>query len=114
MVWPPPPIKNPGYAYAWKPHVTQIIRKATTALMQYRRIVGKTWGIKPSMMKWIYTAIIRPIIAYACVFLAGDLNKKASSEETHKGAETCLPDDFISFSWNPYWWSGNIAQHISH
>ena len=39
---------------------------------------------------------------------------KVSSEETHKGAETCLPDDFISFSWHPYWCSGNIAQHNSH
>ena len=26
----------------WKPHITQITRKATTALMQYRQIVGKT------------------------------------------------------------------------
>ena len=39
----------------WKPHIT---RKATTALMQCRQIVGKTWGITPSMMKWIYTAVI--------------------------------------------------------
>ena len=28
------------------------------------------------MMKWIYTAMIRPIMSYACVFLAGGLNKK--------------------------------------
>ena len=42
----------------WKPHITRIIRKATTALMQCRQIVGKTWGIKPSMWKWIYTAMI--------------------------------------------------------
>ena len=26
----------------WKPHITRIIRKATTALMQCRQIVGKT------------------------------------------------------------------------
>ena len=51
----------------WKPHITRITRKATTALMQCRQIVGKTWGIKPSMMKWIYTAMIRPIMSYACV-----------------------------------------------
>ena len=44
--------------------------------MQCRRIVGKTWGIKPSMMKWIYTAMIRPIMSYACVSWAGGLNKK--------------------------------------
>ena len=57
----------------WKPHIT---RKATTALMQCRQIVGKTWGIKPSMMKWIYTAMIRSIMSYACVSSAGGLNKK--------------------------------------
>ena len=41
----------------WKPHITRITRKATTALMQCRQIVGKTWGIKPSMMKWIHTQL---------------------------------------------------------
>ena len=59
-----------------KPHMTRITRKLTTSLMQCRRIVGKTWGIKPSMMKWIYTAIIRPIMSYACVSWADGLNKK--------------------------------------
>ena len=44
--------------------------------MQCRQIVGKTWGMKPSMMKWIYTAMIRPIMSYACVSWAGGLNKK--------------------------------------
>ena len=38
----------------WKPHINRITRKATTASMQYRQRVGKTWGIKPFMMKWIY------------------------------------------------------------
>ena len=27
-------------------------------------------------MKWIYTAMIRPIMSYACVYWAGGLNKK--------------------------------------
>ena len=40
--------------------------------------------------------------------------QKVSSEETHKGAETCLPDDFISFPWHLYWCSRNFAQHNSH
>ena len=51
----------------WKPYITRITRKATTALMICRQIERKTWGIKPSMMKWIYTAMIRPIMSYACV-----------------------------------------------
>ena len=42
----------------WKPHITRITHKATTALKQCRRIVGKTWGIKPFMLKWMYPAMI--------------------------------------------------------
>ena len=38
---------------AWKPQIVRITPKTTTALMQCRKIVSKTWGIKPSMMKWI-------------------------------------------------------------
>ena len=60
----------------WKPNITQIIRKATTALMQCRQIEGKTWGTKPSIMKRINTAMIRPFMSYACVSWAGGLNKK--------------------------------------
>ena len=51
----------------WKPHITRITRKATTALIQCRQIVGKAWGITPSMMKWIYTAVIcQPCRMHAC------------------------------------------------
>ena len=59
----------------WKPHITRITRKATTALMQCRQIVGKTWGIAPSMMKWIYSCDM-PTMSNACVSWAGGLNKK--------------------------------------
>ena len=51
----------------WKPHIKRITCKPTTAVMQCRQIVGKTWGIKSSIMKWIYTAMIRPIMSYVCV-----------------------------------------------
>ena len=55
----------------WKPHITRITRKATAALMQCRQIVGKTWGITPSMMKWIYTAVIcQPCRMHVCPGLA--------------------------------------------
>ena len=59
----------------WKPHIIPITCKATTPLMQCRQIEDKTWGIKPSLMKWIYTTMIRPIMSYACVFWAGGRNK---------------------------------------
>ena len=97
----------------WKPNITRITRKATTALMRCRQIVGKTRGIKPIMMKWIYTAkYVQSCRMHVCPGLA--VSTKIPSEETHEGAETCLPDDFIGCSWHPYWCSGNIAQQKSH
>ena len=94
----------------WKPHATRITRKATTALMQCRQIVGKTWGIKPSMIKWIYTAMTRLIMSYTCVSWAGGLNKKYLVRKLTKVQRlACLLDNFISFSWHPYWCSGNMA-----
>ena len=51
----------------WKPHVTRITRRATAALMQCKQIVDKKWGIKPHIMKRIYTAMIRPILTHASV-----------------------------------------------
>ena len=60
----------------WKPHITRIARKATAALLQCRQIVGKAWGLNPTNMRWIYTAMIRPVITYACTSWVGGLNKK--------------------------------------
>ena len=48
-----------------------------------------------------------------CMYVLGwQSQQKVFSEETCKGAETCLLNDLISFSWHPYWCSGNIA-HIT-
>ena len=52
---------------SWKPHCKDRVRKATIALMQCRRAIGKTWGLNPRQSLWIFTAIIRPILAYAAV-----------------------------------------------
>ena len=60
----------------WKSRITRIARKATAALLQCRRIRGRAWGLNPTNMKWIYTAMIRPVITYACTSWVGGLNKK--------------------------------------
>ena len=60
----------------WKPHITRIARKATAALLQCRQIVGRAWGLNPTSMRWIYTAMIRPVITYACTSWVGGVNKK--------------------------------------
>ena len=60
----------------WKPHITRIARKATVALLQRRQIVGRAWGLNSTNMRWIYTAMIRPVITYACVSWVGGVHKK--------------------------------------
>ena len=49
----------------WNAHTEYAINKATNALWTCSRTFGKKWGLKPSMIHWLYLAIIRPRITYA-------------------------------------------------
>ena len=60
---------------SWKSHIKRITSKATTSLVQCRQIVGNSWGLKPVIMKWVYIAMIRPILTYACVTWVTGINK---------------------------------------
>ena len=51
----------------WNSHIETRLKKATIALWQCRKAIGKSWGLKPKVVYWIYTAIVRPILTYACV-----------------------------------------------
>jgi hypothetical protein len=39
--------------------------KACIAYCQCRRAVGKTWGILPKVVAWLYTFVVRPILSFA-------------------------------------------------
>ena len=60
----------------WKPHISRIARKAIAALLQCRQIMGRAWGLNPTSMRWICTAMIRSVITYACTSWVGRLNKE--------------------------------------
>jgi hypothetical protein len=49
----------------WKAHLENRMRKACTAYWQCRRAVGKTWGLSPKVVAWLYTSVVRPILLYA-------------------------------------------------
>jgi hypothetical protein len=38
----------------WKFHIDNRIRKASIAYWKCRRAIGKTWGLKPKVVYWIY------------------------------------------------------------
>ena len=48
----------------WNAHIDSIINKATSALWACSRTIGRKWGLKPSMILWVYNTIIRPKITY--------------------------------------------------
>lgn len=51
----------------WNLHLEQVISKATIALWVSKNTFGKKWGLKPKMIHWIYTVIVRPRVVYAAL-----------------------------------------------
>ena len=52
---------------SWKEHLEERCRSVNTYFWVCRRTFGQTWGLKPKMVIWIYTAILRPRLLYASV-----------------------------------------------
>ena len=52
---------------SWNSHVTHALDKATRALWACRRLFGRTWGLKPDMVYWLYTTVIRPTLTYGAL-----------------------------------------------
>ena len=50
---------------SWNSQIKRVKDRAITALMTCRGIVGQRWGLKPAMMRWIYTMVVRPMVTYA-------------------------------------------------
>ncbi|CAH2108833.1 unnamed protein product [Euphydryas editha] len=51
----------------WGAHLDAKLSTATISFWQCRRMIGKTWGLSPKIVLWLYTAVIRPIICYGAV-----------------------------------------------
>ena len=51
----------------WCKHVENITNKATKTLAMCRSTIGRNWGLKPKVCRWIYISLIRPILSYASV-----------------------------------------------
>lgn len=49
----------------WNSQILGVKERATGALMACRSLVGQRWGLKPRMMRWLYTMVVRPMATYA-------------------------------------------------
>ena len=55
------------YKLSWSYHCQKVSQKCLAALSRCRRIVGPRWGLAPKIMRWVYTAIVRPALLYGAV-----------------------------------------------
>ncbi|XP_028161440.1 uncharacterized protein LOC114353581 [Ostrinia furnacalis] len=51
----------------WRKHQDTVIAKAMRVLGMCRGAYGKTWGLSPRVMRWIYITMVRPIILYGSI-----------------------------------------------
>jgi hypothetical protein len=52
---------------SWNQHLQKIIRKTQTIFAVIRCTCGKQWGLRPNMVHWLYTMVIRPSIYYVAL-----------------------------------------------
>ena len=56
------------------PHIQNKIRACFAKLWTFKMALGKTWGPKPALMRFLYKQIIRPGLLYACLIWAHTVN----------------------------------------
>lgn len=68
----------------WNPHLEYVINRCKIVLMMSRRTFGTTWGLKPRMVHWLYTAVIRPMITYGCLVWWPKLEQRQATTKLSK------------------------------
>jgi hypothetical protein len=49
----------------WKEHTEVKVRKAHNMLWACRRACSRRWGLRPRVVHWLFTSVVRPFITYA-------------------------------------------------
>ena len=60
----------------WTEHIKYTVKKCIRAIYAAKKAIGKTWGLSPKKLRWIYTAIILPKLTYGAVVWAFDLTSR--------------------------------------
>jgi hypothetical protein len=68
----------------WKKQLDKGIDMAYKAFWTCRGTFGKTWGLKPKVVCWICTAMVRPIVTYAATIWWPRVKPKTSQAKFSK------------------------------
>ena len=65
-------------------HIDNITKKCIGTLFQCKRAIGPTWGLSPKVCHWIYTAIIRPTLAYCSTVWIRAVENKTNTKRLER------------------------------
>ena len=68
----------------WNEHIKTQTNKAIKVLNQCRRSLGPTWGFTPQTMKWIYSAMVRPLLCYASVIWINGIKTQKNKTQLNR------------------------------
>ena len=60
----------------WRLNIELRVKKACIAFYACKRTFAKKWGLRPRMVLWMYTAVVRPILTYGSIVWWQALKKK--------------------------------------
>ena len=60
----------------WNRNVEERSKKGLMALYSCKNSIGKSWGLRPGIIHWLYTTIVLPILTYGCLVWWQGVNKK--------------------------------------
>jgi hypothetical protein len=76
---------------SWREHVKTKVMKAHNLLWACRRAFGKTWGLQPKVVYWLYVSIIRSSITFASlVWWPGCQTASAKKQLSRIQRSACL------------------------
>ena len=65
-------------------HIDNITKKCIGTIFQCKRAIGPTWGLSPKVCHWIYTAIIRPTLAYCSIVWIRAVENKINTKRLER------------------------------
>jgi len=71
-----------GKELTWQTRLKNLMIKAERAFLTCKGTSGKTWGLKPWVVHWIYTMVIRPILTYGSTVWWLRVRKKSAGQSS--------------------------------
>ena len=97
----------------WNQHLQKIIRKTQTTFALVRHTCGKKWGLRPGMVHWLYTRVIRPFLFLWCFGLVTQGHAKNHQKSTRQDSENGLSNHYGGYEIDPNCSNGDASESDS-